>query len=373
MIYEDLKKTVNGLIVRCYESDDLARNILEDFLRNNNFGSSLRREITDYFYCGIRFYGLFKSNMDDFSCKKAYEAIENENINNPPTLSEISGFNADLAETVLQNINDIRPFFYRAPMSIRVNPIKTTRDLLLEELSERYDVFATDVSPVGLKFKEHINVRQFDTYKKGYFEIQDEGSQLIPLLLNIKTGEKVLDYCAGTGGKSLEISALTFDSADIYINDIKPGRLKKAVARGKKAGIKFKQLKNEQYKFFDKVLVDAPCSGLGAMRRDADLPMRLDSAKLENYTALQKKIFSEALPYVKPGGLIAYVTCSFLAQENENQVDYFLNKNTNLELVHSHKIIDKHIAKKLNLEKFFRTSPQLYDMDALFGAVFRVL
>jgi len=372
MIYDDVRKKVNELIIRCAESEELARNLLENFLRDNNFGSSLRREITDYFYCCIRFYGLFRKDTENFSCEKAYNILESENISSPSFLSEISGFNPSFAETVLKNVNDIRPFFYRAPMSIRVNPLKTTKDLLLDKLSEKYNISSTKVSPFGITFHQHINVRQLNEFKKGYFEIQDEASQLIPLLLNIKPGEKILDFCAGTGGKALEIASLTFNSADIYIHDINENRIKKAMNRSRKTGAKFKKLKEGQYKFFDKVLVDAPCSGIGSMRRDADLPMRLDTNKLEKYTELQKYIFNKALSYVKPGGLIAYVTCSFLEQENEKQVSNFLDNNHRLELVQAGDILDSDISEKLNLGEFFRTSPAYYGMDALFGAVFRV-
>jgi len=373
MIYNDVRKKVNEFIIRCAESEELARSLLEKFLRENNFGSSLRREITDYFYCGIRFYGLFRKDMDDFSCEKAYDILESENINCPATLSEISGFNFNFAETVLKNVNDIRPFFYRAPMSIRVNSLKTTRDFLLDKFSEKYNVSPTNVSPFGITFNQHINVRQFNEFKKGYFEIQDEASQLIPLLLDIKPGEKILDFCAGTGGKALGISAVTFNTADIYVHDINENRIKKAVNRSKKTGTKFKKLKEGQYKFFDKVLVDTPCSGIGSIRRDADLPMRLDNNKLEKYTQLQKDVFNEALSYVKPGGLIAYVTCSFLERENEKQVSTFLDNNHRFELVQACNVLDKNISNKLHLGEFFKTSPVYYGMDALFGAVFRVL
>lgn len=372
MIHNDVRKKINELIIRCAKSGELARSLLEKFLRDNNFGSSLRREITDYFYCGIRFYGLLKKDTENFSCEKAYNVLESKNINSPSILSEISGFSLNFAETVLKNVDDIRPFFYRAPMSIRVNTLKTTKDLMLDKFSGKYNASPTKVSPFGITFNQHINVRQLNEFKKGYFEIQDEASQLIPLLLDIKPGEKILDFCAGTGGKALGISSLTFNTADIYIHDINENRIQKAINRSKKTGAKFKKLKKGQSRFFDKVLVDAPCSGVGSMRRDADLPMRLDNNKLEKYTDLQKNIFNKALSYVKTGGLIAYVTCSFLEQENEKQVNNFLDNNHQLELVKAVNILDKDISDKLSIQDFFRTSPAFYGMDALFGSVFRV-
>ena len=103
------------------------------------------------------------------------------------------------------------------------------------------------------------------------------------------------------------------------------------------------------------------------------MPMRLDNNKLEKYTQLQKDVFNEALSYVKPGGLIAYVTCSFLERENEKQVSTFLDNNHRFELVQACNVLDKNISNKLHLGEFFKTSPVYYGMDALFGAVFRVL
>jgi len=375
VLEKDLKRNINSLVCECISEGKLARKALEKFVRDNNFGSGLRREVADYFYCAVRFYGIFIENPDNFDCAKAYERLEKErSFGNILNIIKLAGFDEKIGEYIRKSISldTLCELFYRAPLSIRVNSLKTSRDRLLADLlSKGYSSAATEISPFGITFIDHINARQLPEFKKGMFEIQDEASQLIPFCMQIKPGEKILDYCSGYGGKALSIASMIFGAADIFIYDINQKRLATALKRSKIASAKLKKYKNGLQKF-DKVLVDVPCSGLGAMRRDADLPVRLKSRDIENFVITQRDIFSEALKNVRQGGYITYSTCSFLKEENEKQVEYFL-ENHKVKLVDINEILDKKYIHQLALDTFFKTSPAVNGMDCLFAATFQVL
>lgn len=250
-----------------------------------------------------------------------------------------------------------------APITVRINPAKTTRDALLERWSGRFDVTPCLHSPLGINFKKKENFFALSEFKEGFFEVQDEASQLIANLIAPNPTDHVLDYCAGSGGKTLAFAHKMQGRGQIYLHDIRPFALQEAKKRLKRAGIQNAQTllpdafhKNLLLHSMDWVLVDAPCSGTGTLRRNPDMKWKFDPEMVQRLTALQKEIFKEALAFLKPGGHIVYATCSVLPQENEEQTAYF----------------QREFPLKL-MAPPLQTFPETDAMDGFFGAVFRLI
>jgi 16S rRNA (cytosine967-C5)-methyltransferase len=234
----------------------------------------------------------------------------------------------------------------RAGVDLRVNILKTTREGALTALTEEgLDVEATPHSPLGLRLVEtshHVSVEQTQTYKKGLVEVQDEGSQLAAAIAGAKSGEQVVDLCAGAGGKTLAMAAamgnhgqiFAFDTAGTKLKNLKP-RLARAGARNvqvKKIN-PFIQAPNEidldlvsLEQAVDLVVLDVPCSGSGTWRRHPDARWRLTEEDLETYCRDQFSILKRGAALVKPGGRLVYITCSILARENGDQVERFVSE-----------------------------------------------
>jgi len=222
----------------------------------------------------------------------------------------------------------------RAPLDIRANAIKASRDDL-----KLKDAVPTEISPVGMRyapvkgFGRHPNVQSDPDFLTGKLEIQDEGSQIVSLLVAAKPGEKILDYCAGGGGKSLALASDMKNEGAIHAFDIDKRRLAPTYERATRAGASIikvvqppaKSLNNLRGSM-DRVLVDAPCTGVGTWRRKPDAKWRLTEDALGRRMQEQVKVLDEAKHFVKPGGLLFYVTCSMLAAENEAQVYAFLER-----------------------------------------------
>ena len=248
-----------------------------------------------------------------------------------------------------------------APTTIRVNLLKTNRDALMEKWKGTYKIYPCKHSLAGICFEEKINFFASTEFKDGLFEIQDEASQLIANLITIKPGERFLDYCAGSGGKSLAIAPKLQGSGQLFLHDIRSSCLLEAKKRLKRSGIQNAQPlphdspnKKTIKGKMDWVLVDAPCSGTGTLRRNPDMKWKLQEQMLHRITAEQRQIFEEALTFLKPGGHIVYATCSVLPQENQAQAAYFL--------------------ERYSLEQVgepFSSFPYPGGMDGFFGIVFK--
>jgi len=222
-----------------------------------------------------------------------------------------------------------RALLEQAPVDLRANLLRTTRDALAERLrAADIECIATPQATAGLRLTKRASLSGLPEFKRGLFELQDEGSQLIGELLAPKGGERVLDLCAGAGGKSLQLAALMGDRGTVWACDVDPRRLGRASLRITRSGatcIATRELSGlddawlaEQRGTFDAVLVDAPCSGSGTLRRNPDLKWRaLDLAKLGE---LQRKLLAAGLALTKPGGRVVYATCSLLREENEDIV-----------------------------------------------------
>lgn len=224
----------------------------------------------------------------------------------------------------------------RAPLDLRVNTLKATREKVLKAL-EKYGAEATLLSPVGIRIpapqggKRAPNVEAETAHGKGWFEVQDEGSQLAALLAGARPRLQVLDLCAGAGGKSLAFAASMQNTGQVYAYDSEKTQLRPIFERLKRAGARNVQVMdagdaagldalNDR---FDLVFVDAPCSGSGTWRRRPDAKWRLSPENVAARLEDQKSVLQMAAKMVKPGGRMVYVTCSILPQENSEQVRWF--------------------------------------------------
>jgi 16S rRNA (cytosine967-C5)-methyltransferase len=367
MISIELKRKISDIAEDSIYNKHIARKAIEDFIRKNSFNSYTRNEITDYFYQIVRYFGLYKK-YGDINQQLIDEFIEKREYNEK-FVADLLSIDDEIASLVAKDITKehLLSLLKRAPLTIRVNFLKTTRDVL----KLRFDFFEdTKVSPFGLFTDNHINVRQFNEFKKGEFEIQDEASQLIYFLVNPKPGDVILDICAGTGGKSLHLLS-TGLNVDLFAYDTNDNRLNMLKKRAKIAGVNIKNLSQLKGKF-QKVLIDAPCSGSGSLRRDVDTLFRIGRSKLNFLIDLQRKIFEKGYYLTEKGGFITYTTCSFFECENEDQVNFFMD-NYKLQLIDAKHFFDEKLLEKLNFDRYFKTSPIKFNMDTFFSAVFKVL
>ncbi|ADR19887.1 RsmB/NOP family class I SAM-dependent RNA methyltransferase [Calditerrivibrio nitroreducens] len=349
-----------------------AKYLFDKFISEKNFNSNIRRRLGDLFFESIRYYRRLVEDPD-FNL----EQVKNEVCSKDLTLQDLTdifGLNDEIAEYVNESLNDLNDYKFllsRGPLTLRVNPMKMTRDRLLSFLND-FKPIKTEISPFGIKLNSNINVRQLQEFKKGFFEIQDEASQLVFNLVAPKPNEKILDLCAGTGGKSILLQSCSFNTLDLHSYDISKSRLAVLQKRAKILGLKVKIVEKPSLHYYDKVLIDAPCSGSGVIRRDVDNLLRMDKDRLLELVKTQRMLLNKAINFVRKGGVIIYFTCSFLRKENEENIEYILNEYRNLRLVEVCDILDANIVEKLNLKSYFKTYTKYYGMDGFFGAVLRV-
>jgi 16S rRNA (cytosine967-C5)-methyltransferase len=259
-----------------------------------------------------------------------------------------------------------------APLDLRVNMLKATREQAIAALArEGLRAEPTAYSPWGLRLANRQSVTQGKAFQEGLVEIQDEGSQLIALLVDAQPGMRVVDYCAGAGGKTLAIAMTMQNKGHIVACDVSAPRLEGAIKRLRRAGVHNaerhllepgdKWLKRQAQKF-DRVLVDAPCSGTGTWRRNPDARTRLRETDLAELTQKQAMILDQAQKLVKPGGKLVYATCSMLNDENEAQVEAFLARYPMFERLP----IETPAALR---GPALRLSPRVHGTDGFFAAV----
>jgi 16S rRNA (cytosine967-C5)-methyltransferase len=241
-----------------------------------------------------------------------------------------------LAESLGRNLaREMAASLEGAPLDLRVNVLKGDREAARAALGRDGVAAArTPLSPVGLRVFERIPLSTLDPFRNGFIEVQDEGSQLAALLVDARPGMRVVDFCAGAGGKTLALAASMGNRGHLIACDIKARRLERATERLRRAGASIVQrmpLESTRDKWvkrhalsFDRVLVDAPCTGTGTWRRNPDAKWRLTPRDLAELTVLQADILDSAARLVRPGGRLVYATCSLLVQENEAQIERFL-------------------------------------------------
>ncbi|WP_026755393.1 RsmB/NOP family class I SAM-dependent RNA methyltransferase [Sediminibacter sp. Hel_I_10] len=241
----------------------------------------------------------------------------------------------------------------QADVILRVNTLQTTKEKLYATLfDQNLDTEPIKGYPSALKLKERANVFQTEEFKNGHFEVQDASSQLVAEFLQVEPGMRVVDACAGAGGKALHLATLMENKGQVLALDIYGNKLNELKRRAKRNGafnietrtIESTKVIKKLYDKADRVLIDAPCSGLGVLRRNPDAKWKLEPEFLEKIKKTQQEILQQYSRMVKPGGKMVYATCSILPSENREQVDIFLTSEMGKEftfarenIVYAHK------------------------------------
>lgn len=270
------------------------------------------------------------------------------------------------------------------PVDLRVNTLKATREVAIERLRwDKVEARPMATSPWGLRCAPETNVSATRAFRDGLVEFQDEASQLAALLCDARPGLQVMDFCSGTGGKTLALAAAMQNKGHIVACDISDVRLARAKIRMKRAGaenaerIRLPPEDNKEMKRlhgrFHRVLVDAPCSGTGSWRRNPDVRWSPHAAIIAELTALQATILARASRFVQPDGLLVYATCSLLPQENERQVEAFLSANPGFTHVpaRAHWTTLTGTAWPCSDGDFLKLSPARNGTDGFFAALLR--
>jgi 16S rRNA (cytosine967-C5)-methyltransferase len=275
-----------------------------------------------------------------------------------------------------------------APLDLRVNTLKATRAEVLAELRAATRQHAplaaepTPYSPDGIRLFDKPALTRWPLYQDGLIEVQDEGSQLIARLVAPKRGTMVVDFCAGAGGKTLALGSLMKSTGRIYAFDIHAKRLAGLGPRLKRSGlsnvhpaalasendVRVKRLAGK----IDRVLVDAPCSGSGTLRRNPDLKWRFDENELARVNAVQASVLRAAARLVKPGGRLVYATCSLLATENQDVVEAFVAEQPQFAVVPAREVLQGQgiaIDQADRFAPWFVMLPHLHGTDGFFAAV----
>lgn len=273
-----------------------------------------------------------------------------------------------------------------APLDLRANILKGNRTAARQALAAGgVRASETELSPWGLRVEGRPNLPVHEAFTSGLVEIQDEGSQLAALLVGAKPGLRVCDFCAGAGGKSLALAAVMENKGHIVACDVSGPRLEGATKRLRRAGahnVERRHLDNERDAWvkrhagsFDRVLIDAPCSGTGTWRRNPDARWKLTPQDVMELRELQARILGSASRLVKPGGRLIYVTCSLLPEENERQAEAFAAANPEFEPVPIGTVWQETLGTKLppgnaTGDSWLRLSPARHGTDGFFVAVF---
>jgi 16S rRNA (cytosine967-C5)-methyltransferase len=272
-----------------------------------------------------------------------------------------------------------------APLDLRVNTLKTKREAAMQALADAgIEAFATPYSPWGLRIHSKPALQKLPLFIHGEVEVQDEGSQLLAALLDPKRGEMVVDFCAGAGGKTLALGAMMRNTGRLYAFDVSGHRLdglKPRLARSGLSNVYPAQIAHERDERIkrlagkiDRVLVDAPCSGLGTLRRNPDLKWRQSPKALEELGVKQAAILASAARLLKPGGRLVYATCSLLTRENEAIAEAFQAANPDFVPQNAAELLTQaHVERSDELVRglYLRLWPQRHATDGFFAAVWQ--
>jgi 16S rRNA (cytosine967-C5)-methyltransferase len=365
-LYPSIKKElVFSLSYLFYNQASATQVVRYTFKKNKKWGAKDRRTYSEIFFDIVRYWGGFSEvlekdlihstdlededieDMIDFYLEEdSLERLKKtklDDIAHKELLEEVkNSFDSQqLTNKYLSRLLTKPSVFLRANLS--KTSVPTLIDQLLAEGIEAEAVSDNKGAEGCIKLTERKNVLQTEPYKNGLFEIQDGASQDVAPFLEVKGSSRVADTCAGAGGKSLHLSDLMEGKGRILALDVSERRLEELKKRSKRSGfqnIETRVIKNNKTlkrlsESFDRVLIDAPCSGTGTFRRKPAGKMHFRKAKLQEYLATQKDILDLHSKLVKLEGLMVYATCSVLKAENEDQISNFLKRNQNFELVES--------------------------------------
>jgi 16S rRNA (cytosine967-C5)-methyltransferase len=277
-----------------------------------------------------------------------------------------------------------RSMFEQASLDLRVNTIKDNREevlkrMIAENTNNENTIETTPYSPIGIRMPARLGINKHVLFTEGKIEVQDEGSQLLTYLVAPKRGQMIADFCAGAGGKTLAVGALMKNTGRLYAFDVSEKRLNNLGQRLKRSGLsnmhaqvitsendaKLKRLNGK----FDRVLVDAPCTGLGTLRRNPDLKWRQTEQAVAEMNLKQASILARAAKLVKAGGRLIYATCSLLRDENEAIVEGFLGTHPDFKVIPANQILAQQQIG-LDTGEFLKLLPHLHGTDGFFAAVF---
>jgi 16S rRNA (cytosine967-C5)-methyltransferase len=336
----------------------------------------------------VRVQGMSLRDLDDVLNKQQKDWVPEIKAKRTDAISK--AMQADLPEWLWQSLEAqygeadalaiARSMHQSAALDLRVNLIKASReDVIAKFASEHTEVTPTPYSPQGLRMAQKATISRHVLFTDGKIEVQDEGSQLLAQIVAPRRGEMIADFCAGAGGKSLAIGALMRNTGRIYAFDVSEKRLQNLGTRLKRSGLsnlhsqvisnehdaKLKRLHGK----FDRVLVDAPCSGLGTLRRNPDLKWRQSPEDVGELQLKQASILDKASLLVKAGGRLVYATCSLLREENEGIAESFLASHPDFSLIPANEVLaQQQIA--LDTGHYLKLLPHLHGTDGFFAVVF---
>jgi len=314
----------------------------------------------------------------------------NKDINHPDMGPTIQAECPDWAAAGLRRVfgdkfqEEMQALSVRPTTDFRVNTLHTTREAVKESLAAQgFKTEDTPHSPIGLRQIDAGGPILSDTeaFSKGWLEVQDEGSQLVAQLVGANKAKQVVDFCAGAGGKTLALAAEMKNGGHHVACDVHSKRLQRAKVRLKRAGIvntERRLLENTYDKWvkknkgkFERVLIDAPCSGTGTWRRNPDSKWTKDETDLEELAALQADILKSASRLTKKGGRFIYATCSLLPEENEDQITAFLKENDGFKLLNAKDIWQESFEGNYpsSSDEYFRITPLQSGCDGFFACV----
>ncbi len=392
---------INPLVRKLLKFDSPTDRLLADFFRENKKLSHIERNlVADTIYTILRNYYKITAILNDhipniigLTWLKLLDI-------NPSILSKINLLDIDylnsltfdpnntleLPQWLIEKLNysddEIQKLAFSlqqtAPLDLRVNLLKTNLNYVMSQLSE-FNPQKMEFSPFGIRITDKVSLMKHPLFLNGSIEIQDESSQLGGQLLSPKRGDMVVDFCAGAGGKALLFGMLMRNNGRIYAFDINEKRLNNLSPRMSRAGIstiypeliahendaKIKRLHNK----IDRVFVDAPCSGIGTLRRSPELKFRQTAITIDELNIKQASILREASKLVKIGGHMVYATCSILPQENQNIVQQFLKEHSDFELVPASSVFSN--PRLLRYDSYLELLPHIHGTDGFFAALLK--
>lgn len=301
-------------------------------------------------------------------------AVE-QSLPEPIVREWIGRFGQEEGETLCRAMNEPAPTF------LRVNTLRCTVEECMEALSaEGVVTRRTSLSPHGLVLEKRVNVQGIRAFREGFFEVQDEGSQIISLLTGAGPGQSVVDACAGAGGKTLHMGMLMQNSGTILALDTGGERMRNLRLRAERAGvtiIKEAILGDGEPRpegwdgFADSVLVDAPCSGVGTFRRNPGAKLHFSESFVSSVSRAQSDILEQSAAFLKPGGQLVYSTCTILRKENEEVVNRFLALHPEFKLLPAQEMLRRNGVALENQGPFLLLLPHRHGTDGFFAAVLR--
>lgn len=380
-LHKNLCEAVVSGLDQVFLQDAHANQVVEQLLLSNKkWGARDRNFIAEHIYTLIRYYRLYcyAVGIDEISSVAEAWLILGayflDNETELPVWPEWSEMDAEAIKTrvaegrTIRKINESIPDWLDevgedelgskwddvlfalnqpAPLCIRTNTLKATHETVSEFLrSEGIEYHISPEAPDAIIIDSKRNLRNTYAYKSGWFEIQDLSSQLVAPAMDLKPGMKVIDACAGAGGKTLHIAAMMSDRGEVIAMDIHSDKLKELESRARRNGVTDVKtvlyhdgIEGNYKEEADRVLLDVPCSATGVIRRNPDTKWKLKPEALQDLLGLQQRLLQRYSVMVKPGGILVYATCSILPSENEMQIEDFLSGNTSFSKISEKKIM----------------------------------